>query len=190
MSWNEFVFRELHGLLDQSPVLEGVIAFITKPLGSIPIAAFDSIVIALTFFVLFLYYDGAPGLLKLSKYTWRKVMVISLTGIIAWSLAVAAKNTFLMPRPYIMLSDIEPLFRLGVLDSFPSGHAAFFSAVAVAVYHYHRKLGALFVLATVGIGISRIIAGVHYPVDILGGFVLGGGGAVLMALLLRNWSRR
>lgn len=188
--WNEEVFRVLHGFLEQYPGLEPWVSFGTKPIWEAPVGALDSIAISAVFFVLFLYYDGAPGILNVTRYTWRKVTVIGLTGVIAWSMAVILKKVFLVPRPYVALSDITPLFELGTLDSFPSGHAAFFAALSVAVYYYHRKLGALFVLATVGIGLARIIAGVHYPLDILAGFVLGGGGAIIMALILRLWVKK
>lgn len=187
-TWNEAAFLFIHGFLEQAPWLRPIIAFATHPLGEAPVAAFDTILIAVTFFVLFLYYDDVPGI-RVSHYTWRKVGVISLTGVIAFAASVFGKNLFLIPRPYAVL-DIQPLFQLGILDSYPSGHAAFFAAVSVAVYHYHRKLGALFVLATFGIGLARIVAGVHYPVDILAGFLLGGGGAFVMALLLQDWSLR
>lgn len=187
--WNEQLFLTLHGLLETHPWLVGWVSFATEPITKIQAAALDSVAIAAVFLVLFIYYDGEPGFFRVDRYTWRKIAVISLTGIIAWTIAAIAKDIFLVPRPYMTLA-IEPLFRLGTLDSFPSGHATFFAAVSVAVYHYHRNLGALFVLATVLIGLARIIAGVHYPFDILAGFILGGGGAILMVRLLAPWQRK
>ena len=35
------------------------------------------------------------------------------------------------------------------------------------------------------IGLARIIAGVHFPIDILGGFVLGGIVSFLVAFLVK-----
>lgn len=177
---NETFFRLFHGLLDLFPWLEPLIAFGTKPLGAGPLAALDSLVIAAAFLTLFLYYDGVPGFLNVSKFTWRKIAVISLTGVIALSVASLAKDLFLVARPYVQLHDIQPLFQLGMYDSFPSGHATFFAALAVAVWHYHHRLGFLYMLAAVVIGISRIVAGVHFPVDIIAGLALGGGGAWIM----------
>lgn len=57
--------------------------------------------------------------------------------------------------------------------SFPSGHAAFFFALAMAIYFYNKKWGAWFFIAAILISLSRIVAGVHYPTDILGGAVIG-----------------
>ena len=57
--------------------------------------------------------------------------------------------------------------------SFPSGHAAFFFALAMAVYFYNKKWGTWFFATAILITVARVIAGVHYPPDILGGAVIG-----------------
>lgn len=81
------------------------------------------------------------------------------------------------PRPTIAPLAIERSF------SFPSGHSMnsfiFFMAVSYYIFHFSRrkKLG-LFafgcsLLATGLIGVSRIYLGVHYPSDVIAGFVTG-----------------
>ncbi len=80
------------------------------------------------------------------------------------------------PRPYIVLSNIHPLISQipsESYQSFPSGHAIFFFAVATVVYFYHKKLGKLLFVGSLLMVISRIIVGVHFPYDIVGGIVLG-----------------
>lgn len=57
--------------------------------------------------------------------------------------------------------------------SFPSGHAALFFAMAMTIYFYNKKWGLWFFVASILMGLSRIIAGVHYPSDIIGGAVIG-----------------
>ena len=58
--------------------------------------------------------------------------------------------------------------------SFPSSHAANMFAVAVTGSYYYRKARIpLFILAAV-IGYSRVYVGVHFPFDVLGGFIWGG----------------
>ena len=70
------------------------------------------------------------------------------------------------------MSDVQSLIKETGF-SFPSGHASFFMALACAIFISHKKAGYLFMFFALLIGIARIIAGVHFPVDILGGFILG-----------------
>lgn len=76
------------------------------------------------------------------------------------------------PRPFIILADITALVEEKSY-SFPSGHAAFVFAFAAAIYKYNKKWSAVFFIIGLINGIARIIAGVHYPSDILGGALLG-----------------
>jgi undecaprenyl-diphosphatase len=99
-------------------------------------------------------------------------------GILARACAEIIKILVREPRPFVALADrVTPLFQHGGihggLDSFPSGHATLFFALAVMVYkHDHRWGIVMFVLATL-ICLARIMAGVHYPLDILAGALLG-----------------
>jgi len=54
-------------------------------------------------------------------------------------------------------------------------------ALAFAIFLTHKKVGYWFMFFALLIGIARIIVGVHFPIDILGGFILG----ALIAYLVR-----
>ena len=45
--------------------------------------------------------------------------------------------------------------------------------MATAIYFYNKKWGIFFFLATILITVSRVIAGIHYPSDIVGGALIG-----------------
>lgn len=79
--------------------------------------------------------------------------------------------------------------------SFPSGHAVASAALAasiiVAVWYTKWRLaaciaGALYVLA---IGFTRLYAGVHYPTDVLGGWLLAIGWVNVVRLLFNTSPR-
>lgn len=74
-------------------------------------------------------------------------------------------------RPFQVLS-FTPLIPESSY-SFPSGHAAWFFALAMAVYFYNRRMGIWYFILAALIGIARIFVGVHWPLDIMGGAAAG-----------------
>jgi undecaprenyl-diphosphatase len=69
--------------------------------------------------------------------------------------------------------------------SFPSNHAANMAAVAaIGLWFTRRKIRWFWLLIPLIIGYSRIYLGYHYPLDVLGGWVMGSlmGGGVLWTL--------
>ena len=93
------------------------------------------------------------------------------------------------PRPFETM-DIYQLVAHGAGSSFPSGHAAFFFALATGVFIYYRKWGILFYLFALAMGISRVIAGIHWPSDILGGAVIGIASAYFVNYLFLKYKNR
>jgi undecaprenyl-diphosphatase len=98
------------------------------------------------------------------------------------------KVTFNRPRP-----DVFPWRTQHVgLASFPSGHAmtsivvygtlAFLIARLAPTPLLKRLTWALAALVIVLVGLSRLYLGVHYPSDVMAGFVIGGAWAVTCAL--------
>jgi len=96
--------------------------------------------------------------------------------LIAWGISYAMKISFTVARPFIQFPDIVPLFLYGGegYNSFLSGHATLFAALAIAIYLHHKKVGFIFIFFAIVIGIARVIAGVHFPIDVLVGWLLGG----------------
>jgi membrane-associated phospholipid phosphatase len=78
----------------------------------------------------------------------------------------------------------------GADNSFPSDHTAVAFAVAVAVLMFHRRLGLLLVGVATAVGIDRILVGVHYPVDVLTGALVGTFAAGLVTTAGRRYVTR
>jgi undecaprenyl-diphosphatase len=70
--------------------------------------------------------------------------------------------------------------------SFPSGHIAFLFALAIAVYFFNKKWGLVFFILSLLVGLARIFVGIHYPLDILGGIVIGIVSAIVVRALIRK----
>lgn len=101
-----------------------------------------------------------------------------LYAALAWGLSDLfnsnlVKSVFERPRPCLTLPDVHLLVGCGQTFSFPSGHAVTSFAIATFLsLVYPRGQWVLFSVAIL-ISYSRIAVGVHYPFDILVGWVEG-----------------
>ncbi len=101
-------------------------------------------------------------------------------GLLAlvWSLLltnVLLKNLAQRVRPWLIFEDLIPLIHEGDPNSFPSGHtsAAFAAAVAWARTFPKRRMKAVGLALAALMGLSRLYVGVHFPVDVLCGALVG-----------------
>ncbi|MBI5421242.1 MAG: phosphatase PAP2 family protein [Parcubacteria group bacterium] len=76
------------------------------------------------------------------------------------------------PRPFLALSGIHVPYVQAGSSSFPSGHTATYFALAFAMYYFNKKIGVWYLVGAGLIALSRIILGVHYPSDIVGGIAI------------------
>lgn len=101
----------------------------------------------------------------------RKVIPAFFGPFIAFILVYAIRFFYHRPRPFMAL-DIESLIYHEASGSLPSMHATSAFAIAAALYYVHKKSG-FFALALAALtGLSRVMVGVHFPLDILMGCLL------------------
>lgn len=72
-----------------------------------------------------------------------------------------------------IIDQINLLVNKGGKWSFPSNHAANTMALTVIIGYFYKKYKSFLILLTLIIGISRVYVGVHYPFDVVAGFVIG-----------------
>jgi undecaprenyl-diphosphatase len=132
------------------------------------------------------------GFLVAAWLWWRKqhrlAVVLLLIVLAGRGLAEAQKYWIARARP-----DVEPHLVIVKTSSFPSGHATssmiFYLTVALALTagtRWHRVAAAGAVLLSLLIGISRVMLGVHWPSDVIGGWAFG----LLWVLLTLRLSER
>lgn len=135
-------------------------------------------------FLLFLYFSGYARPEKL-----RIFLITAVSSIVArFGITEIIRFFYHRPRPFLTFS----VYQLLSSDnwSFPSGHSAFFFAMATAVYFYNKKWGIGFFIAATLMNMSRVAAGIHYPSDILGGAIIGAGIAYATFYFIEKRNRR
>ncbi len=158
---NLFYFINLG--MDNS-LLDVLMAFITN---------FGSLIAWCIVCVLLFVFGGENG---------KKVAILGLTALFISNVAVfLLKYVIAEPRPFLTLPNVELLVPENEIYSFPSGHSASsFAAATVIGLKYslnfkgrnYRLLYPLLAFASI-IGFSRIYIGVHYPLDVICGAVIG-----------------
>lgn len=83
------------------------------------------------------------------------------------------KNSLRRKRPAESLVTLKALIVASDKFSFPSGHTSAASLYTAVMYIHFPILGSVLMVWALGVGISRIILGVHYPSDIVAGASLG-----------------
>ena len=104
-------------------------------------------------------------------YLGIRVGIIFLLSVYANN---GLKEIFQQPRPFEILPEIQKIYASGY--GFPSGHAQSSLVVWGSIAYWKKQtwIRYLSVLLILLIGFSRIYLGVHFPTDILGGWLIGG----------------
>lgn len=126
-----------------------------------------SVLIWLMFFGLIVLWviDG-----KIKKET---VIHAVFSCFLAWAISEMIKYVFPTLRPF-QVANILPLTATIPGDgAFPSTHTAVSFALAVTIIKHDKKVGILYLIMAGLVGVARIMAHVHYPIDIIAGAFLG-----------------
>ena len=76
-------------------------------------------------------------------------------------------------RPYVHCPDIQPRYRALDQFSFPSGHTLHAVSFTVVLSYYFPSLALTLVPFVLLVALSRMVLGLHYPSDVLGGALVG-----------------
>lgn len=88
------------------------------------------------------------------------------------------------PRPFQVHEDCLCAFQPADHFSMPSGHAAAAALIAFHIYFFYPLYGFVAIVWAFLVGFSRVLLGVHYPLDVFAGFILGVGCSLFAMILV------
>ena len=145
-------------------------------------AAAEDLVVLLVF---------ALAWLLVTQPSIRPALVVVASASLALAIAAGIGALYYVPRPFVV-HHFSPLIPHGADSSFPSDHLAVFGAVTGSSWFAARRLSVATTLVGCVLAIARVYVGVHWALDVVGGFVLGMGcgvGLWQLSRIAQPWIR-
>ena len=157
MSFDQSLFTAVFSLARASSFLDIVGIFFARYLAYVVFAAF----------ILFVVLER----------NWKKRLYVAVLPLFSVALSYGIVTQLLRflvdrDRPPIALA-LEPLIPMPNSPAFPSGHAAIFFTLAMALLYLNRRWGIWFFAAAALIAVARVFVGVHWPLDVVAGAIIG-----------------
>jgi undecaprenyl-diphosphatase len=148
------VFSFIHGQAKKSKALDTFAVFCAEYAGY--------------FFVAFLL------VIALGRRDWQLFLVPVFVGLFSRFILAEGIYLFYQRKRPLEVLPAAALIKKPRHPAFPSGHASFFFAFSFALFLFNVPLAIAAVIISCLVTLSRIFCGVHWPSDILAGFVMAG----------------
>ena len=168
MSPDLWLFKLINGLAGHTPVLDQIMqALVSDYVGP------TLQVLGLLGF----WFEGQT--LEARRDNQRAVLRAMVTLVLSSALVVLCNLFYFRDRPF-RYHEVNLLFYHPSDSSFPSNSVTVVFSFAATIWLRNRRWGWPMMILAGGFAFSRVYCGVHYPADILAGFVLGAGSAWLL----------
>jgi undecaprenyl-diphosphatase len=155
------IYHAINGLAGHSHILDMIMKFFAK----------DALEIYALLFII--AWFSMPK----SEIKHRHALVVAVfSGILALLINVVISHVWFRPRPFAILPNgsFTQLVPHSPDASFPSDHTSGSFGFAAASWGTNRKwISWSFTLLAVVVMFARVYVGVHWPTDVLAGFIIG-----------------
>ncbi|MED4754978.1 undecaprenyl-diphosphatase [Brevibacillus choshinensis] len=163
--WNTDIFRVINDLGNQFAFLNPV---------AVIVAEYTLYILAL---VMLAYW--------FTRSNRNRMMVIQagIAFVFAEVIGKLAGKVYEHHQPFAEVPHVNKLIDHAIDNSFPSDHTILFFSVSVSFWLVRKREGWIWLALAFCVAISRVWVGVHYPVDVAAGALIGIISAFLIYLL-------
>ncbi len=98
---------------------------------------------------------------------WKMAKLAACAFPLCLIVALLLGHLISSPRPF-MVDGLVPLIQSATDNGFPSDHTLLAMAVAAVIFAYNRRAGSLLLVLAACVGLARVAANVHHPIDVIG----------------------
>lgn len=153
-------FRLINNLANKNKILDWIMIFFSKD-----VMYMFMIVIVIIFLL---------GIKK-NNLEYRKIVISTLLiTIISLMLNYAIGWIYYEDRPFVY-NNVNLLYPHLENASFPSKHAIGTMSIALGLRKYNKSAGRILMILSIIVGLSRVYVGHHYPLDVIGAYIIAFG---------------
>ena len=168
------VFLWLNGWVGTSPIFDRLVQWVVS----------DYLIpVVFSVVLLGLWFGWADQAMR--ERHQRGVMLAGIGVGIASAMVKISNMVYFRPRPFDSI-DVELLFYPPTDSSFPANPVAITVAMAAGVWVANKRMGTIMYIVAFVYGCSRVYSGVFYPLDILGGALIGLSASYLVYFVLKR----
>ena len=166
---NDNLFRLINNLAGSLSFLNPLVIFLAK-----------YAIFVLAIFMIFLWFTKP----RMQKTLIAAAIAFAIAEVLAKILGIFISHE----QPFATLSNVYQLIDKEVGNSFPSDHTVLAFSICISLFIGSKsKFKPFYIVLAFLIGIARIWVGVHYPVDVLVGALLGTVAAIVtFPFVIRN----
>jgi undecaprenyl-diphosphatase len=143
------------------------------------------IIFGAKYLIFFLLLLAAFFFFKQKTNIRKQLIVLGLISLpLIYLIAKLSSLFYFNPRPFVS-GNFIPLISHLPDNGFPSDHVLLSSALAMLIFYYNRSQGLILLFLACLVGLARVLAGVHNPIDIIASIVI----SFLVSLIVYHLSK-